>query len=320
MDTYYDDRRWTQLLAFPVVLVVVGTGLLVFLRAGDGARPVLGNQVIAAEAAAGSPQPEDPPTSAPTLDAPPPSTLPPPSTPSTASTASAASVPEAPTPPPTTTPPATVPTETSSPAPTTAPTTMPTTAPTTAPTGALGYPAAPDGTPLPIVATYDVGRVTLTGHVPSEAARDHLIALAGANSQDAAEVTDRLIVNAAVPANVGVRVIETNSPRFPDGEATITAAHAEQLDRVAAVMQALPHVTLLVIGHADQRGDEETNFRLSQQRAAAVVDYLVYLGVAPTRVASRAAGESDLLTLDDDAAALALNRRTEFVFYGVLAN
>ena len=30
------------------------------------------------------------------------------------------------------------------------------------------------------------------------------------------------------------------------------------------------------------------------------------------------AGETDLMTLDDDASALALNRRTEFVFYGVL--
>jgi hypothetical protein len=29
-------------------------------------------------------------------------------------------------------------------------------------------------------------------------------------------------------------------------------------------------------------------------------------------------GETDLLTLDDDAKALALNRRTEFIFYGLL--
>jgi outer membrane protein OmpA-like peptidoglycan-associated protein len=189
---------------------------------------------------------------------------------------------------------------------------------TTALADELGYPAAPDGTPLPIIATYDVGTVTLTGHVPGAAARDRLIALAGANSQDEAEVVDRLIVNEHVPANVGVRVIETNSPRFPEGDARITPEHAAQLDRVATIMQALPHVTVLVIGHADQRGDEAANLALSNDRARAVVDYLVYLGVEPTRVAAKAAGESNLLTLDDDDAALALNRRTEFVFSGIL--
>jgi outer membrane protein OmpA-like peptidoglycan-associated protein len=80
----------------------------------------------------------------------------------------------------------------------------------------------------------------------------------------------------------------------------------------------LPNVTVLVIGHADQRGDDESNHAISAERAEAVVDFLTYLGVSPTRLASRAVGEADLLTLADDNTALALNRRTEFVFYGVL--
>ena len=42
------------------------------------------------------------------------------------------------------------------------------------------------------------------------------------------------------------------------------------------------------------------------------------LGITPSRLSSRAVGEADLLTLNNDAAALALNRRTEFVFYGLL--
>ena len=199
----------------------------------------------------------------------------------------------------------------------TTPTTTPT--PTTAPTADLGYPAASDGSPLPVIVTYDTGKVTLTGAVPSDDARARLLGLAQANSQEPdVEVIDNLFVNAAVPASVGVRVIEMNSARFGEGEAQLIAEHTAQFDRVAAVLTALPHVTVLVIGHADQRGDDQRNRELSENRASTVVDYLTYLEIDPTRLSMRGAGESDLLTLEDDGSALALNRRTEFVFYGVL--
>ena len=83
-------------------------------------------------------------------------------------------------------------------------------------------------------------------------------------------------------------------------------------------MSALPNITALVIGHADQRGGDLANYAISEQRANAVKNYVAAHGIAPDRLSSRAVGETDLLTLDDDAAALALNRRTEFVFYGLL--
>jgi outer membrane protein OmpA-like peptidoglycan-associated protein len=83
-------------------------------------------------------------------------------------------------------------------------------------------------------------------------------------------------------------------------------------------MKVLPNVTVLVIGHADQRGSDLANYKLSADRATAVVNYLVGDGVQANRLSSRAVGEADLLTLDGDATALALNRRTEFVFYGLL--
>lgn len=199
----------------------------------------------------------------------------------------------------------------------TAPTVPPTSA---APaTGDLPYPAADDGTPLPVQVVYDENTVTISGAVPDEASRVRIEVLAAANAQTPDPIVDnQLLVNEHVPISVGVRVIELQSPRFPEGEDDITAEHAAQFDRVASVLAALPNVTALVIGHSDQRGDDATNLALSDQRARSVVNYLTYLGVAPTRLASRAAGESDLLTLADDATSLALNRRTEFIFYGVL--
>jgi outer membrane protein OmpA-like peptidoglycan-associated protein len=46
--------------------------------------------------------------------------------------------------------------------------------------------------------------------------------------------------------------------------------------------------------------------------------YLTGRGIAPSRLSSRAVGEADLLSLEDNDSALALNRRTEFVFFGLL--
>ena len=187
-----------------------------------------------------------------------------------------------------------------------------------APTGAGAYPTLPDGSPEPVLAVFDVDTIALAGAVPSEAAAERLKSLAIANSKTPATIVDRLTIDPDVPVSVPVRVLELTSARFPEGSAAITPEHALELDRVATVMKALPAVTVVVVGHADQRGDERANYLLSEQRAQAVVSYLVGQGVEPSRMASRAVGEADLISLAEDEGALALNRRTEFVFSGLL--
>jgi outer membrane protein OmpA-like peptidoglycan-associated protein len=177
----------------------------------------------------------------------------------------------------------------------------------------------PDGSPVPIVAIFDDDRITLVGAVPSLEAADRLTQLAIANSQfPNLPVDSRLTVNPNVPVGVGVRVLELNSVRFPTGSAEILPEHAAQFDRVAAIMNALPNISATVVGHADQRGDEVTNLVLAQRRADAVVGYLISRGIDGSRLSARSVGEADLLTVDDDEASLALNRRTEFIFYGLL--
>ena len=181
------------------------------------------------------------------------------------------------------------------------------------------YPTLPDGSPQPVLVVFDVETITLTGNVPTRADKRYAADLALINSKyPDARVINNLTINPSVPRNIGARVVELTSSRFPEGSAEILPAHAAELDRVASVMNGLPKVTVLVVGHADQRGDEEENYALSLERAQAVVQYLAGAGVAPSRLSARAVGEQDLLSLNDDAAALALNRRTEFVMFGLL--
>jgi outer membrane protein OmpA-like peptidoglycan-associated protein len=189
---------------------------------------------------------------------------------------------------------------------------------TTQPADEAPHSTLPDGSAAPVVAIFDVDTITLAGAVPSQEARERLSALALANSKTPASIIDLLTIDPAVPESVGVRVVELTSERFPEGSAEIRMAHAAELNRLADVMSALPNVSALVVGHADQIGSEDNNFALSEERARAVVSYLVDRGVEPSRLSSRAVGESDLLSVNSDEASLALNRRTEFILYGLL--
>jgi outer membrane protein OmpA-like peptidoglycan-associated protein len=161
-------------------------------------------------------------------------------------------------------------------------------------------------------------RVLLEGSVPSQETLDYLNGLAVANAKGPATITNRLTIDPSVPLDVPVRVVELQSVRFPSGSTEIRPEHAAELDRVANVMLSLPHVTVHVIGHADQVGNEADNLVLSQLRAEAVVAYLASKGIAPERLTAEGVGETDLILEDVGEDALALNRRTEFVFGGLL--
>ena len=103
------------------------------------------------------------------------------------------------------------------------------------------YPTLPDGSPTPVLAIFDTDQITLSGTVPSQAAADRLAQLAIANSKTPAPLVQFLAINPDVPANVGVRVLEMTSSRFPAGGADILPDHGRELDRIGAVMNALPN-------------------------------------------------------------------------------
>lgn len=86
------------------------------------------------------------------------------------------------------------------------------------------------------------------------------------------------------------------------------------LDEVADVLLSTPEIRRLRIeGHTDSRGTDEENEALSRRRALAVRSYLLERGVAGSRLVSIGHGEAQPLVTGEDEAALARNRRVEFV-------
>jgi outer membrane protein OmpA-like peptidoglycan-associated protein len=178
----------------------------------------------------------------------------------------------------------------------------------------------PDGSALPLLVVFDGSTIYLTGAVPSTAIGQYLSGLAEAYSKTPhARLVTKLVVDPRVPPSTGVRVIEMNAVRFASGSTQITPDYAPELSRVVTILKAMPKLTALVIGHADQTGASAQNVSISVGRATSVVEYLVSRGINPDRLSAQGIGDTSLLTRQSNAAGLALNRRTEFVFYGLMA-
>ena len=66
---------------------------------------------------------------------------------------------------------------------------------------------------------------------------------------------------------------------------------------------------VLVVGHADQRGNPEYNQKLSEKRANAAVDILIKMGLDKSKVRVAGKGETELLTHGTSYADYSKNRR-----------
>jgi len=84
------------------------------------------------------------------------------------------------------------------------------------------------------------------------------------------------------------------------------------LNQVAQVMRDYPNIAIRIEGHTDSAGSDEYNLKLSQQRAAAVLDYLVSQGLDAKRMGSVGLGETQPIDTNRTTDGRANNRRVEF--------
>jgi outer membrane protein OmpA-like peptidoglycan-associated protein len=95
-----------------------------------------------------------------------------------------------------------------------------------------------------------------------------------------------------------------------------------ELERLHKLLVDNPTMKIEISGHTDTRGSDTHNQELSQNRAKAVVDYLIEKGVSSSRMQFAGYGETKILISDAEIAKLPTssskeeahqqNRRTEF--------
>ncbi|GHA41044.1 sortase-associated OmpA-like protein PdsO [Photobacterium aphoticum] len=78
---------------------------------------------------------------------------------------------------------------------------------------------------------------------------------------------------------------------FRTGSAEIEPHFKVQLDEIAEVMKQAPDIKWELSGYADRRGSEARNLQLSEQRVAAVRDYLEQHGVDGNQIYASAYGD-----------------------------
>jgi len=88
-----------------------------------------------------------------------------------------------------------------------------------------------------------------------------------------------------------------------------------KIDEVAQHLGSHADRVVVVEGNCDERGSNEYNMSLGENRASIIRNYLVQSGVDASRIQTRSFGEEKPAAVGSDESAWAKNRRGEFVIF-----
>ncbi|MGA2406498.1 MAG: OmpA family protein [Bacteroidales bacterium] len=114
-----------------------------------------------------------------------------------------------------------------------------------------------------------------------------------------------------IKVKVGKKVV-LNNILFETGKSILTASSYMELDRLLNIMKDNAQMKIEISGHTDKTGSEPLNFKLSEARAKAVVEYLVQKGIERSRMEFRGYGSLQPISDNTTAAGRSKNRRVEF--------
>ncbi|RKS15558.1 OmpA family protein [Flavobacterium sp. 120] len=98
---------------------------------------------------------------------------------------------------------------------------------------------------------------------------------------------------------------------FDSGKATFQKGTYTVLQSITSILKEYPYSRFMIEGHCDSDGSNELNQTLSENRAAAVKNYLIENGIAADRLRSTGFGETKPIATNKTAKGKAMNRRVE---------
>jgi outer membrane protein OmpA-like peptidoglycan-associated protein len=114
-----------------------------------------------------------------------------------------------------------------------------------------------------------------------------------------------------VPIEVG-ETVKLNNVFFDPGLSTLQRESFAELNSLAAMMKHNPEIQIEIAGHTDLRGTPEATQQLSEDRVAAVKEYLVQRGIATERIVGVGYGATKPVAPSDTEENRLKNRRVEF--------
>lgn len=122
------------------------------------------------------------------------------------------------------------------------------------------------------------------------------------------EVNKDVLLNKMV---VGSKVILKNI-FFDYAKATLRSESFPELDRLLKLLTDFPNTRIEISGHTDNQGSLQTNQKLSENRAKAVVDYLIGKGITTGRLEYKGYAYFQPIATNDNEEGRQQNRRVEF--------
>ena len=97
---------------------------------------------------------------------------------------------------------------------------------------------------------------------------------------------------------------------FATNESVLTTASRETLRKQAAWLRKNSKITIVLEGHADERGTREYNLALGERRANSAKDYLMTYGISSDRISVLSYGKERPVDSGSNPLAWSKNRRS----------
>ncbi len=114
-----------------------------------------------------------------------------------------------------------------------------------------------------------------------------------------------------VPIEIG-QVVRLNNVFFDFDKSNLRPESFVELDRVVSLLNENAGIEIEMSAHTDNKGSDDYNFKLSDNRARSVMDYILSKGIAPSRIVSHGYGKTRPVVPNDNDENRQLNRRVEF--------
>lgn len=114
-----------------------------------------------------------------------------------------------------------------------------------------------------------------------------------------------------VPIEIG-QVVRLNNVFFDFDKWDLRAESFIELDRVVQLMKENPAIEIEMSAHTDSYGADDYNYKLSDNRARSVMEYIISKGISANRIISKGYGETKPVAENDTPENRQLNRRVEF--------